>query len=54
MSEDKKLFRVLNNYFGERNIKATQIPLNITANLNPKFPLREYQSNEFRYFINYL
>jgi len=54
MSKDQKLFEVLNNYFGERNIKATQIPLNITTNLNPKFPLREYQSNAFRYFINYL
>ena len=54
MSKDKKLFEVLNNYFGERNIKATQIPLNITTNLNPKFPLRDYQSNAFRYFLNYL
>jgi len=54
MSKDKKLFEILDNEFGARNIKNTQIPLNITNNLNPKFPLREYQRNAFKYFINYL
>lgn len=53
MSKDKKLFEILDNEFGARNIRATQIPLNISSNLNPKFPLREYQSNAFKYFINY-
>ena len=54
MSKDKKLFEILDNEFGARNIRRTQIPLNISSNLNPKFPLREYQSNAFKYFINYL
>jgi len=54
MSKDKKLFEILDNEFGARNIRATQIPLHISSNLNPKFPLREYQSNAFKYFINYL
>jgi len=54
MSKDKKLFEMLDNEFGSRNIKATKIPLHVTSNLNPKFPLREYQSNAFKYFINYL
>lgn len=54
MSKEKKLFEILDTEFGARNIRATQIPLHITGNLNPKFPLREYQSNAFKYFINYL
>ena len=54
MLRHKKLFEILDNEFGARNIRATQIPLNITSNLNPKFPLREYQNNAFKYFINYL
>jgi type III restriction enzyme len=54
MPRDKKLFEILDVEFGARNIRATKIPLNITGNLNPKFPLREYQSNAFKYFINYL
>lgn len=54
MSSDKKLFEILDLEFGARNIKRTPIPLSINSNLNPKFPLREYQKNAFRYFINYL
>lgn len=54
MSNPKKLFEILDVEFGARNIRQTQIPLNITSNLNPKFPLREYQSNAFKYFLNYL
>ena len=54
MSSDKKLFEVLDNEFGAKNIRKTLIPLDITNNLNPKFPLREYQCNAFRYFINFL
>ena len=54
MPSGKKLHEILDNEFGARNIRLTQIPLNITRNLNPKFPLREYQCNAFKYFINYL
>lgn len=53
MSSEKKLFEILDLEFGARNIKRTQIPLSISSNLNPKFPLREYQKNAFRYFMNY-
>mgnify|MGYP000465530490 FL=1 len=54
MSDDKKLHEILDNELGARHIRSTQIPMNITSNLNPKFPLREYQGNAFKYFINYL
>ena len=54
MSNGKKLHETLDNEFGARNIRLTPIPLNITSNLNPKFPLREYQGHAFKYFINYL
>jgi len=54
MSNEKKLFETLDLEFGARNIKQTQIPLSISSNLNPKFPLRDYQNNAFRYLITYL
>jgi len=54
MSSDKKLFEVLDNEFGARSIRQTKLPLNITQNLNPKFPLRDYQCSAFKYFINFL
>ena len=54
MSNGKKLHETLDHEFGARNIRLTPIPLNITSNLNPKFPLREYQGHAFKYFINYL
>jgi type III restriction enzyme len=54
MSKEKKLFEVLDNEFGARNIRRTHIPLCISNNLNPKYPLREYQTNAFQYFINFL
>ncbi len=54
MDKGKKLFEVLDLEFGARNIKRIPIPAHISANLNPSFPLREYQSNAFKYFITFM
>jgi type III restriction enzyme len=54
MSDKKKLFEILNEEFGRVPIRNTKIPIHITSNLNPKFPLRNYQKDAFRYFLTYL
>lgn len=54
MSNEKRLFEVLNSEFGARNIRNSKLPFNIVSNLNPKFPLRDYQKDAFRYFLTYL
>jgi type III restriction enzyme len=54
MTSDKKLFETLDSELGAKNIRQTKLSLNITNNLNPKFPLRDYQQSAFKYFINFL
>lgn len=54
MSDKKKLYEILNEEFGRVPIRNTKIPVHITSNLNPKFPLRNYQKDAFRYFLTYL
>ncbi|KLL03238.1 MAG: type III deoxyribonuclease, partial [Mycoplasmataceae bacterium RV_VA103A] len=50
---NKSLQQKLIEYFGTQRIENTPLPQIITKNLNPKFKLRPYQENAFRYFINY-
>ena len=54
MPDKKKLYEILNEEFGRVPIRNTKIPIHITSNLNPKFPLRNYQKDAFRYFLTYL
>ena len=39
---------------GEYNINNIPVPKEISENLNPKFPIREYQERAFQRFIAYL
>ena len=53
MNENKFLQQRLVEWFGTQRIEATQLPLIITKNLNPKFKIRPYQELAFKYFLNY-
>ncbi|MCE8164025.1 MAG: DEAD/DEAH box helicase family protein [Candidatus Moeniiplasma glomeromycotorum] len=53
MNETKFLYERVKRYVGEEKWENTSIPLIIKDNLNPKFKLRLYQEEVFRYFINY-
>ncbi|CFW92752.1 Putative Type III restriction-modification system DNA endonuclease res [endosymbiont DhMRE of Dentiscutata heterogama] len=53
MNENKCLHERVRGHVGEENWENTPIPRVITGNLNPKFQLRPYQEEAFRYFINY-
>jgi type III restriction enzyme len=53
MSKVKELHEVLSLELGKRHIEATLLPASITANLNPRFPLRPYQERAFKFFVNY-
>ena len=44
---------MLTEELGKRNIEATPVPLAITTNVNPSFPIRDYQLDAFKYFLNY-
>ena len=49
----KELHQVLTEELGKRNIEATAVPMTITDNVNPLFPIRDYQLDAFKYFLNY-
>jgi type III restriction enzyme len=53
MSEIKTLQQILIEELGKRSIENTEMPVHITNNLNPKFPMRPYQERSFRFFLNY-
>ena len=53
MSEPKKLFEILTGEIGRRTIDATEIPASIANNLNPNLPIRPYQAQAFKLFLNY-
>jgi len=50
---NKSLQQKLIEYFGTQRIENTSLPSIITNNLNPKFKLRPYQEQAFKYFLNY-
>lgn len=49
----KTLNQTLIEEFGRQSVANTHLPLSITSNLNPKFPVREYQEKAFKFFITY-
>lgn len=49
----KTLNQLLIEEFGRQSITNTHMPLSITGNINPKFPVREYQEKAFKFFITY-
>ena len=49
----KTLNQTLIEEFGRQSITNAHLPLSITSNLNPKFPVREYQEKAFKFFITY-
>lgn len=53
MSKNPMLQEILNSELGARNIKRLEVPGHIETNLNPRFPLREYQRSAFNYFQSY-
>lgn len=53
MNENKYLYERVKGYVGEEKWENIPIPLIIKDNLNPKFKMRPYQKEAFRYFINY-
>ena len=53
MNENKYLYERVKGHVGEEHWENILIPLIIKYNLNPKFRLRPYQKEAFRYFINY-
>ncbi|MCX6818436.1 MAG: DEAD/DEAH box helicase family protein [Candidatus Aenigmarchaeota archaeon] len=53
MSEDKFLYEKLFEEFGKRTILDLSINKEIIENLNPEFPLREYQKEAFQVFKCY-
>ncbi|MCE8168105.1 MAG: DEAD/DEAH box helicase family protein, partial [Candidatus Moeniiplasma glomeromycotorum] len=52
-NETKFLYQRVKGYVGEENWENISIPIIIKDNLNPKFKLRLYQQEAFRYFISY-
>ena len=53
MNKNKYLYERVKGHVGEEHWENILIPLIIKDNLNPKFKLRPYQKEAFRYFINY-
>ena len=53
MNENRYLYERVKGYVGEEKWENIPIPLIIKDNLNPKFKMRPYQKEAFRYFINY-
>ncbi|MBK9441320.1 MAG: DEAD/DEAH box helicase family protein [Comamonadaceae bacterium] len=53
MSAVRDLHEILSLELGKRHIEGTRLPACITANLNPRFPLRPYQERTFKFFVNY-
>jgi type III restriction enzyme len=53
MSSEKFLYEKLFEEFGKRTILDVQIDKEILENLNPNFPLREYQKEAFQMFKTY-
>jgi type III restriction enzyme len=49
----KELHQILTEELGKRFIEATEVPMSITENVNPRFPIRDYQIDAFKYFLNY-
>jgi len=49
----KTLHQVLIEELGKRSIESTKLPVSITGNLNPVFPMRPYQERAFKFFVNY-
>ncbi|MFH1801814.1 MAG: DEAD/DEAH box helicase family protein [archaeon] len=47
------LYEDIEKYIGTRDIERIEIPKEIKDNLNPDFPLREYQEKAFQMFISY-
>lgn len=54
MNNTKYLYQILIEELGRRTIEKTELPQSISSNLNPDFPIRQYQERAFQYFINYL
>ncbi|WP_430231212.1 DEAD/DEAH box helicase family protein [Nitrosomonas communis] len=53
MGEVKILYDLLQLELGRKNIENTELPICITGNLNPAFPIRPYQQKAFQLFLNY-
>jgi len=53
MSDIKPLFQRLIEEIGNRVIEKTALPVSITKNLSPQFPLRPYQQRSLQFFLNY-
>lgn len=53
MSDLKPLHQILTEELGNRSIEATPIPVAISNNLNPAYPLRPYQRKALQLFLNY-
>lgn len=53
MSEEKYLYQRLIEEFGRRALEKFENPVYVANTLNPKFGLRPYQNEAFKYFINY-
>ena len=55
LNEEKNwLWDEIEREIGRSNINQIEIPKEIIENLNPNFPLREYQNKAFQMFISYL
>ena len=48
------LQQILTEQFGKLTIDAVNLPMHISSNLNPNFPIRPYQEKTFKYYIQYL
>ena len=53
MSDIKPLSQLLIEELGKRKIENTPLPIVLSSNLNPKFPIRPYQEKAFQYLVNY-
>ena len=53
MAEIKTLNQVIIEEFGKKAIDRTEVPAHILSNLNPAFPVRQYQKKAFQLFLNY-
>ena len=53
MSDIKPLSQLLIEELGKRKIENTPLPIMLSSNLNPKFPIRPYQKKVFQHLVNY-
>lgn len=53
MLTENSLCNVMFRQLGQIPIEREQLPLSISQNLNPRFPLRPYQERAFKYFRAY-